>query len=138
MLFGGWIGDLYNSCFVGDFALLEVVHLGMVDPICVFVWTTILDLSPFPTHCWSGLNVVFSGASETLANHLLPTRLISLWVFNICYLDWLNPPSVQQTCSCFLSCMFLQFSLFPEKTHFSSASPQVFPFLFLLTSQDLT
>ena len=51
MLFGGQIGDLCNSCFVGDFALLRVVHVGEVDTTCVFVWTTTLDLSPFPTGC---------------------------------------------------------------------------------------
>ena len=50
-LFGGWIGDLYNSCFVGDFALLGVVHVGLVDPTCVFVWTATLDLSLFPICC---------------------------------------------------------------------------------------
>ena len=50
ILFGGRIGDLYNSCFVGDFALL-VVRVGVVDPTCVFVWSTTLDLSPFQTLC---------------------------------------------------------------------------------------
>ena len=54
MLFGGWIGDLCNDCFDGDFALLGVVRVGVIDPTCVFVWTTTLDLSPFPTCCWSG------------------------------------------------------------------------------------
>ena len=49
MLFGGRIGDLYNGCFIGDFALLEV-RIGVVDPTYVFVWTTILDLSPFPIY----------------------------------------------------------------------------------------
>ena len=49
MLFGGWIGDLCNSCFAGDFALLEVVRVGVVDPTCVFVRTITLDPSPFPT-----------------------------------------------------------------------------------------
>ena len=47
MLFGGWIGDLCNSCFVGDFALLKLVCVGVVDPMCVFVWTTTLDLNSF-------------------------------------------------------------------------------------------
>ena len=32
MLFGGWISDLCKNCFVGDFALLGVVHVGGVDP----------------------------------------------------------------------------------------------------------
>ena len=49
MLFGGRIGDTSNSCSVEDFALSEVVGDGMVDPTCVFAWTTTLDLSPFPT-----------------------------------------------------------------------------------------
>ena len=43
-----------NDYFAGDFALLEVVCVGVVDPTCVFVWTTTLDLSPFPTCCWAG------------------------------------------------------------------------------------
>ena len=51
MLFGGQIGNLCNDCFVGDFALLEEVCVGVVDPKCVFIWTTTLDLSPFPTGC---------------------------------------------------------------------------------------
>ena len=37
MLFGGWIGDLCNGCFDGDFALLGVVRVGVIDPTCVFV-----------------------------------------------------------------------------------------------------
>ena len=36
MLFGGPIGDLCNDCF-GDFALLGVVRVGVIDPTCVFV-----------------------------------------------------------------------------------------------------
>ena len=51
MLFGGRIGDLCNGCFDGDFALLGVVRVGVIDPMCVFVWTTTLDLSPFATCC---------------------------------------------------------------------------------------
>ena len=39
MLFGGWIDDLCNGCFLGDFALLGVVHVGLVGPTFVFVWT---------------------------------------------------------------------------------------------------
>ena len=50
-LFIGRIGDLYNSCFDGNFSLLGVVRVGVIDPTCVFVWTTILDISPFPTCC---------------------------------------------------------------------------------------
>ena len=52
MLFGGQIGDLCNGCFDGDFALLGVVRVGVIDPTSVFVWTTTLDLSPFSTGCW--------------------------------------------------------------------------------------
>ena len=44
-------GDLCNDCFDGDFALIGVVDVGVIDPTCVFVWTKILDLSPFPTCC---------------------------------------------------------------------------------------
>ena len=54
MLFGGQTGDLCNSCFAGDFVLLEVVCIGVIDPTCVLIWTTTLDLSPFPTCCWDG------------------------------------------------------------------------------------
>ena len=49
MLFGGRIGDLCNGCFVGDFALLGAVRVGVIDTTCVFVYTITLDLSPFPT-----------------------------------------------------------------------------------------
>ena len=49
-VFGGLIGDLCNSCFVGDFALLGgVVHVRVVDPMRVFAWTTSLDFSLFVT-----------------------------------------------------------------------------------------
>ena len=51
MLFGGRIGDLCNGCFDGNVALLGVVRVGVIDLTCVFVWTTSLDLSPFPTCC---------------------------------------------------------------------------------------
>ena len=51
MLFGGVIGDLY---FAGDVTLLRVVCVGVVDPTCVLVWTTTLDLSPLPTYCCAG------------------------------------------------------------------------------------
>ncbi len=51
MLFGGRIGDLCNGRFVGDFALLGVVRVGVIDRTCVFVWTTTLDFSPFPIGC---------------------------------------------------------------------------------------
>ena len=37
MLFGGRIGDLCNGCFDGDFSLLGVVRVGVIDPTCVFV-----------------------------------------------------------------------------------------------------
>ena len=51
MLFGGRIGDLCNSCFDGDFLLLGVVRVGVIDPTSVFVWSTTLDLSPFASCC---------------------------------------------------------------------------------------
>ena len=54
MLFGGRMSDLCNGCFVVDFALLGVVCVGVVDLTCIFVCTTTLDLSPFPTHSWAG------------------------------------------------------------------------------------
>ena len=50
MLFGGRIGDLCYGCFDGDFALLEV-RVGVIDPTCIFVWTTTLDLSSFESCC---------------------------------------------------------------------------------------
>ena len=37
MLFGGRIGDLCNGCFDGDFALLGVVRVGVIDPTCVLI-----------------------------------------------------------------------------------------------------
>ena len=49
MLFRGQIGDLCNGHFNGDFELLRVVHAGVIDPTCVFVWTTTFDFSPFAT-----------------------------------------------------------------------------------------
>ena len=51
MLFGGRIGDLCNGCFDGDFALLGVVPVGVIDPTCAFVGTTTLDLSSFASCC---------------------------------------------------------------------------------------
>ena len=51
MLFSGQIGDLCNGCVAGDIALLGVVRVGVVDPMCVFVRTATLDLSPYPTYC---------------------------------------------------------------------------------------
>ena len=55
MVFGGRIGDLCKSCFIGgDFELLGgVVCAGVLDPICVFSWTNSLDFSLFLT-CWVG------------------------------------------------------------------------------------
>ena len=50
MISGERIGNLCNCCFVVDFAFL-VVRVGVIDPTCIFVWTTILDLSPFLTGC---------------------------------------------------------------------------------------
>ena len=37
MLFSGRIGDLCNGRFDGDFALLGVVRVGVIDPTCAFV-----------------------------------------------------------------------------------------------------
>ena len=45
MVFGERIGDLCKSCFVGDFTLLGVVLVGVVDPMCIFAWNTLLDFS---------------------------------------------------------------------------------------------
>ena len=53
MLFSGGNGDLCNCCFYGDFSLLAVVRVGVIDRTCIFVWTTTLDLSTFPC-CWAG------------------------------------------------------------------------------------
>ena len=36
MIFGGRIGDLCDGCFDGDFALLGVVRVGVINPTCVF------------------------------------------------------------------------------------------------------
>ena len=134
MPFGGRIGHSCNGCFVGDFALLKVVRVGVIEPPCVFVWTTILDLShsqPIAELVLGPIqpSVDFSSASKTLVNHSLSNGLISPRVFCICYFHWFYPPSEQQTRSCFLPCRSLQFSLVPERTH-SSCVSQVFPFLF--------
>ena len=48
MLFDGRIGDLCNGCFAGDFALLGVVRVGVIDPTCVFVWTTTWEIYRIP------------------------------------------------------------------------------------------
>ena len=82
MLVGGQIGDLCNDCFVGDFALLGVVCFRVVDCMCVFVWTTTLDLphsQPVAELVLGKIrqSVVVSGATETLANHSLPTGSIA-------------------------------------------------------------
>ena len=122
VLFGGRIGDLCNGYFVGYFALLGVIHVGVVDPMCVFVWTITLDLFLFPTCCWDGAwsnsaKCSFSGVPKTLANHSLSTGSIYPWVLYICHLDWLYPPSVKQRHSCFLPCSSLQFSWLPGGTY---------------------
>ena len=76
MLFGGRIGDLCNGCFDGDFALLGVVRVGVIDRVFLFElehWISphsqlVAELVLGKIH----RNVIFSGASETLANHWLP------------------------------------------------------------------
>ena len=35
LLFGGRISNLCNGCFDGDFALLGVVRVGVINPTCV-------------------------------------------------------------------------------------------------------
>ena len=54
ILFAGRMSDSCNSCFVGDFALLGVVLVGLVEPTCVFVWTKTFDFSPFLTRWCAG------------------------------------------------------------------------------------
>ena len=54
MLFGGRIGDLCNGCFDGDFTLLGVVRVGVIDPTCVFCLDYNIDLFPFTTCCRAG------------------------------------------------------------------------------------
>ena len=126
MLFGGWIGDLCNGCFAGDFELLGVVHVGVVDSTMFlfglqyrsyphYQLVAELVLGKIPP------SVVFSVSPETLANHWLPN---SPRVFYICCLDLLYSPSVQQRRSCFLPCRSLQFSLFSERMDFFCISPQ--------------
>ena len=100
------------TCFVGDFALLGVVHVGVVDPMCVLFGLQHL-ISPHSQPVAELVlgkirpSVVFSGAPETLANHSLPTGSISPRMFYICCLDWLYLPSVQQRRNCFLTTIFL-------------------------------
>ena len=130
MLFGGWIGDLFSGYFVGDFTYLGVVCVG----VCVSVWTTTLDLSPFPTSCWAGAWKIWPSVVFFRCFWIFGQSLASNW-FNFstsvlyCVLHWFYPSSVQQRCRCFLPCNSLQFSLLPGRTHSSCASPQLFPFL---------
>ena len=79
-------------------------------------------------YIWAG--VVFSGVSETLANHWLPTLSISSGVFYICC-HWFYPSSVQHRRSCFLPYSSLQLSLLPGRTYSSCVLPQLFLFLFV-------
>ena len=48
MLFGGRIGDLCNGCFEGDFTLLGVVCVGVVNPTCVFCLDYNIESLPIP------------------------------------------------------------------------------------------
>ena len=50
-VFDGRIGNLCKRCFVeADFALLgEVVHVRVVDSMCIVAWTNSLDLFLFLT-----------------------------------------------------------------------------------------
>ena len=80
----------YLDYVIGFFFILELV-LGKIRP-----------------------SEVFSGAPETLANLLIPTRSISPWELYICSLDRLYPPSVQRTRSCFLPCSSYYFPCFQE------------------------
>ena len=86
MLFYEWNGDLFNSCFVRDFALLGVVHVGVVEATC-FLLRLPHWISPH-SQLVDEL-VIFSGAPETLPNHSLPTGSISPQVFYIYCLNWL-------------------------------------------------
>ena len=76
MLFGGRIGDLCNGCFDGDFALLGVVRVGVIDRVFLFeLQQWISPHSQLVAELVLGKfhpSVVFSGAPETLANHWLP------------------------------------------------------------------
>ena len=98
ILFGGRIGDLCNGCFDGDFTLLGVVRDGVIDPTCVLCgrqhWISLY--SQIVAGLVLGkmqLSVFFSGAPETLANHWLPTGLISPRVFYICcFIGSIRPP----------------------------------------------
>ena len=61
MLFGGQIGDLCNGCFVGDFALLRIVRVGVVDPPRVCLDYNIGSLTIpnlFLSRCWVKLSRV--------------------------------------------------------------------------------
>ena len=105
MPFGGWIGDLCNGCFDGDFALL-VVRVGVIDVFCLDYNIGSLAIRNLVLGKIQP-SVVFSGTPETLANHWLPTWWISPWVFYICCRHWFY---LQQRRSCFLPYSSLQFS----------------------------
>ena len=135
MIFGGWIGDLRNSCFVGDFALLGLLRVGVVDPtrfffFCLDYHIRSLHFQPIAELVLGKIrpSVIFSGASETWANHSLLIGSISLRVFYICCLNWSYPPAGQQKCSCFLPCRSLLFSMLPGRTS-SSCFTSIISFL---------
>ena len=135
-VFGVWIGDLYKSYFVEeDFPLLRaVVHDWVIDFVCIFPWTTSLDFSLFVTcWVWASWNLAecsfFSGAPETLPNHLVPTGSVSLPELKICCLDWLDLPSVQERRSCSLQYRTLLFSLLPGRVY-SNCTSLLFFFVF--------
>ena len=129
------LGTYLTAVLLGDFILLGVVHVEVVDPKCVWFGLQ---------HCISPHSqpiaelvlgkirtiIVFSGAPEILANHSLQTGSISPRVFYISCLDWLYLPSIQKKHSCFLLCRFRQFSLLPRRTHSSCFTSSIsFSFL---------
>ena len=96
MVFGGWIGDLCKSCFVGgDFLLLGgVVCVGVVDPMCVFAWTISLDFSLFLTcwvcACWNSAECSIFRSSWNFSQSF-GTNWISFSMRALYFLSWLTP-----------------------------------------------
>ena len=128
---GGRIGDLCKSRFC---TFCGVACVGVVDSMSFCLnylvgFLFILNLFSFVL-AEIRTRVVFSGATETLANQSAPTGPIFPRELHICFLDWLYPSSLQQRRRRFLPYRTLLFSLFSRRTYSSNVSPQVFPFLF--------
>ena len=107
-----------------------------MDLSCVFIWTTTLDLPPFPVCCWAGAWKPMIGQSFTstwkklhsAGFYQLDQFLYKCSIF-VVLISYIRPPC-NRGVVVFLPCSSLQFSLLPERTYSTCVSPQVFRFLF--------